>query len=218
MVGTESGPRLLHDWLAEKLARRLNVDVRQLPPALHAERCRVLVPRDARPARRGLRAPAQHPEGCHLRTPAGAAPPGFDPRVQPLRDDHFRSAARGGDQPRALPGRRRHGAMRTPCQSSSARHRCSSPCPARLAGPSPSAKSMSKPWLKSEAVHESLVGLDPGNTIWLNNLAASRSSITDAEWALGHFPAPCASRSALSKPWRRPRWAAPGCACRRCAT
>jgi len=30
-VDTEQGPRLLHDWLAEKLARRLNVDVTQLP-------------------------------------------------------------------------------------------------------------------------------------------------------------------------------------------
>jgi len=31
MVDTDQGPRLLHDWLAEKLARRLNVDVTQLP-------------------------------------------------------------------------------------------------------------------------------------------------------------------------------------------
>ncbi len=31
MVGTESGPRLLYDWLAEKLAKRLNVDLSQLP-------------------------------------------------------------------------------------------------------------------------------------------------------------------------------------------
>jgi hypothetical protein len=31
LVETEQGPRLLHDWLAEKLARRLNVDVSQLP-------------------------------------------------------------------------------------------------------------------------------------------------------------------------------------------
>lgn len=30
-VDTDSGPRLLYDWLAEKLARRLNVDVTQLP-------------------------------------------------------------------------------------------------------------------------------------------------------------------------------------------
>jgi hypothetical protein len=30
-VATERGPRLLYDWLAEKLAGRLNVDVRQLP-------------------------------------------------------------------------------------------------------------------------------------------------------------------------------------------
>jgi hypothetical protein len=31
LVETDQGPRLLHDWLAEKLARRLNVDVSQLP-------------------------------------------------------------------------------------------------------------------------------------------------------------------------------------------
>jgi hypothetical protein len=31
LVETDQGPRLLYDWLAEKLARRLNVDVTQLP-------------------------------------------------------------------------------------------------------------------------------------------------------------------------------------------
>ena len=31
LVETDAGPRLLYDWLAEKLARRLNVDVSQLP-------------------------------------------------------------------------------------------------------------------------------------------------------------------------------------------
>ncbi len=31
MVATDGGPRLLYDWLAEKLARRLNVDLGQLP-------------------------------------------------------------------------------------------------------------------------------------------------------------------------------------------
>src|ERR1017187_7489038 len=30
-VATDRGPRLLYDWLAEKLAGRLNVDVSQLP-------------------------------------------------------------------------------------------------------------------------------------------------------------------------------------------
>ncbi|HET8691220.1 MAG TPA: hypothetical protein VFM30_03755, partial [Steroidobacteraceae bacterium] len=30
-VDTDQGPRLLYDWLAEKLARRLNVDTSQLP-------------------------------------------------------------------------------------------------------------------------------------------------------------------------------------------
>jgi len=32
-VSTERGPRLLYDWLAEKLAARLNVDTAELPPA-----------------------------------------------------------------------------------------------------------------------------------------------------------------------------------------
>lgn len=31
MVATENGPRLLYDWVAERLAARLNVDTRQLP-------------------------------------------------------------------------------------------------------------------------------------------------------------------------------------------
>jgi hypothetical protein len=31
LVTTERGPRLLHDWVAERLAAKLNVDVRQLP-------------------------------------------------------------------------------------------------------------------------------------------------------------------------------------------
>lgn len=31
MVATDSGPRLLYDWVAERLAARLNVDTRQLP-------------------------------------------------------------------------------------------------------------------------------------------------------------------------------------------
>src|SRR6202034_4066273 len=32
-IATDSGPRLLYDWLAQKLASRLNVDTSQLPPA-----------------------------------------------------------------------------------------------------------------------------------------------------------------------------------------
>ena len=36
-VATDVGPRLLYDWLAEKLAARLNVDTSQLPPSLHAQ-------------------------------------------------------------------------------------------------------------------------------------------------------------------------------------
>jgi TIR domain-containing protein/SIR2-like protein len=31
MVPTEQGPRLLHDWIAERLAAKLNIDTRQLP-------------------------------------------------------------------------------------------------------------------------------------------------------------------------------------------
>jgi hypothetical protein len=32
MVATDAGPRLLYDWVAEKLARRLNLDIGMLPP------------------------------------------------------------------------------------------------------------------------------------------------------------------------------------------
>src|ERR1700752_4399120 len=31
MVATDRGPRLLYDWVAERLAAKLNVDTRQLP-------------------------------------------------------------------------------------------------------------------------------------------------------------------------------------------
>ena len=31
-IATDAGPRLLYDWLAQKLASRLNVDTSQLPP------------------------------------------------------------------------------------------------------------------------------------------------------------------------------------------
>src|SRR3974390_233057 len=31
MVATEQGPRLLHDWIAERLAARLNVNTAELP-------------------------------------------------------------------------------------------------------------------------------------------------------------------------------------------
>ena len=33
-VETETGPRLLYDWLAEKLAGKLSVDIAQLPKPL----------------------------------------------------------------------------------------------------------------------------------------------------------------------------------------
>ena len=80
LVATDAGPRLLYDWLAEKLAVPAQ---RRRPPAaaaLHAERCGVLVPGRARPARRSLRAPARHSQGRHLRAAAGIAPPGRDHR------------------------------------------------------------------------------------------------------------------------------------------
>ena len=34
-VDTETGPRLLYDWIAEKLAAKLSVDTAQLAAALH---------------------------------------------------------------------------------------------------------------------------------------------------------------------------------------
>ncbi len=63
-VETDQGPRLLHDWLAEKLARRAQRRRRAAAPAVHAERRRLLVPGRAGPARGSVRAPARHPEGC----------------------------------------------------------------------------------------------------------------------------------------------------------
>ena len=52
-VSTDRGPRLLHDWLAEKLAGRLNVDISSLPQpyTLNDVVCWFLAARDALEAR-----------------------------------------------------------------------------------------------------------------------------------------------------------------------
>ena len=101
-VETETGPRLLYDWIAEKLAGKLSVDIAQLPQpyTLNDVVCWFLVV--ARPARGGLHAPAQHPARREFRAAAGAAPARADHRLRPLRHDDLRSAARAGDQRRAL--------------------------------------------------------------------------------------------------------------------
>ena len=104
-VDTEAGPRLLYDWVAEKLAGKLNVDTAQLPQPVHAQRRRLLVPVVSRPARGGLYARAQHPPRRELHPATRAAPAGADHRFRSLRHHDVRSAARAGDQQRALPGR-----------------------------------------------------------------------------------------------------------------
>lgn len=52
-VSTDHGPRLLYDWLAEKLAGRLNVDISSLPQpyTLNDVVCWFLAARDALEAR-----------------------------------------------------------------------------------------------------------------------------------------------------------------------
>ena len=101
-VETDRGPRLLYEWLAEKLAGKLGVDTSQLPQpyTLNDVVCWFLVV--ARPARGSLHAAAQHPARRELRAAAGAAPARADHRLRPVRHDDLRSAARAGDQPRAL--------------------------------------------------------------------------------------------------------------------
>ena len=42
-VDTENGPRLFYDWLADKLATKLNVDTAQLPQAYTLNGRRLLV-------------------------------------------------------------------------------------------------------------------------------------------------------------------------------
>ena len=44
-VETDAGPRLLYEWVAEKLAVKLGVDTSRAAAAVHAERRRLLVPR-----------------------------------------------------------------------------------------------------------------------------------------------------------------------------
>ena len=106
-VDTDTGPRLLYEWLAERLAAKLGVDIAQLPQPLHAERRRLLVPRHARPPRGGLHAPAHHPARASVRAAAGAAPARADHRLRPLRHHDLRSAARAGDQRRSASAARR---------------------------------------------------------------------------------------------------------------
>ena len=74
-VETETGPRLLYDWLAEKLAARLNVDIRALPQpcTLNDVVCGFL-------ASRGRREEA-YTRRNHVLNPAGAPPARADHRL-----------------------------------------------------------------------------------------------------------------------------------------
>ncbi len=74
-VETDRGPRLLYDWLAEKLAAKLNVDVTLLPQpyTLNDVVCWFLSSRGRREeAYVRLR---RHHEGCRVRAAAGAQAP-----------------------------------------------------------------------------------------------------------------------------------------------
>ena len=70
--------------------------------AADAERRRLLLPRPARPPRRGVHAAAlDHARGA-ARAAAGAAAARADHRFRPVRHHDVRSAARAGDEPRTL--------------------------------------------------------------------------------------------------------------------
>ena len=60
-VETESGPRLLYDWIAEKLAGKLGVDVALLPKPYTLND--VVCPVKNGPARRWIRHPDARPVG-----------------------------------------------------------------------------------------------------------------------------------------------------------
>ena len=94
LVETDQGPRLLYDWLAEKLARRLNVDISQLPQpyTLNDVVCWFLGARGRREEAyvrlRGIIKDAAFEPPLALRQPRR------DPRIRPVRHDHLRPAAR----------------------------------------------------------------------------------------------------------------------------
>ncbi len=101
-VQTDRGLRLLYDWLAEKLAARLQVDTSGLPQPLSLNDvvCCYLGQRGRR-EEAYTRLRVDHARG-RVRAAARPAPARADHRFRPVRDHDVRPAARAGDQPRAL--------------------------------------------------------------------------------------------------------------------
>src|SRR5882757_357605 len=100
-VATPSGPKLLYDWLAERLAAKLSVDVTELPQPYTLNDV-VPVPRHPRAARGSLCPTAKHPAGCQPRAVGKSATSGREHRFRSVRLHHFRSAAGDGHQSRAI--------------------------------------------------------------------------------------------------------------------
>ena len=100
-VSTERGPRLLYDWLADKLAVRLNVDVAALPQpyTLNDVVCWFLARARREEAYVRVRSILKD---ANFEPPRGAAASGGDHGLRPVRLDDLRSASRDRDQPAAL--------------------------------------------------------------------------------------------------------------------
>ncbi len=114
-VETDPGPRLLYDWMAEKLAAKLGVDTARLPQPYTLNDVVCWLPRLARAPRGHLHAPARHPARRELRPAHGASPARPDHRLRPFRLDHLRPVARAGgerDAFRGQPSRRKSSATR----------------------------------------------------------------------------------------------------------
>src|SRR5438552_16020963 len=104
-VDTETGPRLLYDWLAEKLAVKLAVDASRLPQpcTLNDVVCWFLSSRGRREeAYTRLRSIFRE---ANFAPPASAAAARADQRLRSVCHDDVRLAPRAGNQRRALPGR-----------------------------------------------------------------------------------------------------------------
>ncbi len=101
-VQTDRGLRPLYEWLAEKLAARLSVDIGRTAATADAQRRDVLLPRPARPPRGSVHAPALDHARSGVRAAAGVAAAGADHRFRSVRHHHVRSAARKRDQSRTL--------------------------------------------------------------------------------------------------------------------
>ena len=101
-VQTDRGLRPLYEWLAEKLAARLQVNTTGLPQPLSLNDvvCCYLGQRGRREeAYTRIRSIMRE---CEFEPPPALAPARADHRLRPLRDHDLRPAARAGDESRAL--------------------------------------------------------------------------------------------------------------------